>query len=248
MNAAPINTTQPNATKPSATKPNGLQVNLRRTIAAKRRRPFTLDVEFSVACGVTVVFGPSGSGKTTILQCLAGLLRPDQGNISISGELLFDSARKINVPAQQRRAGYLFQELALFPHIAAAENVGFGIRVNGTEKKRIVHDILERFRIAHVAGHRPDELSGGERQRVALARALVIQPRFLLLDEPFSALDDALKQEIIADLKRWLEQARIPVLLVTHDRDEAVALGDRMLLLREGRIVDEQDLAKNSYH
>ncbi len=222
---------------------NVLQVKLRKVFAVNKLRRFTLDVEFAVPAGVTVIFGPSGSGKTTLLQCLAGLLRPEMGLISIGDVPLFNSASKIDLPAQLRRTGYVFQELALFPHMTAAENIAFGIRTNGTERAGRVRDILQRFRIAHVATHRPDEISGGERQRVALARALVTQPRLLLLDEPFSALDDSLKLEIIADLKQWLAQNAIPVLFVTHDRAEASALGERMLLLSEGVITGEEKIA-----
>lgn len=213
---------------------NALEVKLTKTFAPGKLRHFGIEVAFTAAPGVTVIFGPSGSGKTTLLQCVAGLLRPDRGTISIAGETAFDAAKKIDLPPQQRRIGYVFQDLALFPHMTAAENVAFGIRVNGSQRTEMVRDVLGRFSISHVAGHRPAEISGGERQRVALARALVTQPRLLLLDEPFSALDDALKLDIIADLKQWLEQHPIPVLFVTHDRSEAAALGERMLVLNEG--------------
>jgi ABC-type nitrate/sulfonate/bicarbonate transport system ATPase subunit len=119
--------------------------------------------------------------------------------------------------------------------MSAAENVAFGIREDGDRKQNLVRDILERFHIAHLAHHRPDEISGGERQRVALARALVTRPRLLLLDEPFSALDDELKLAIISDLKKWLEENKIPVLLVTHDRDEAALMNGRIMLLKDGK-------------
>jgi molybdate transport system ATP-binding protein len=219
----------------------GLEVSLRRSFTGKKRQAFMLDVEFQAATGVTVIFGPSGAGKSTILQCLAGLLRPDSGMVSIGGETVFDSSRKIDIPAQLRRVGYLFQDLALFPHMTAAENIGFGIRVNGQEKVRRVEEMLERFHISRVAAHRPEEISGGERQRVALARALATEPRLLLLDEPFSALDDSLKRGIIADLKQWRDLTGVPALFVTHDRGEAEALGDRMLLLQEGKIVGAEE-------
>lgn len=215
---------------------NGLQAGLRKSFSGKKLQRFALDVEFSAQAGVTVIFGPSGSGKTTLLECLAGLLRPDAGTIRVGSETWFDGGRKINLPTQKRGVGYVFQELALFPHMTAAENVAFGIRGNGHRKQNLISDMLERFHIAHLAHHRPDEISGGERQRVALARALVTNPRLLLLDEPFSALDDELKMAIIADLKRWLEENEIPVLLVTHDREEARMMGGRMLLMREGGI------------
>ena len=218
-----------------------LQAGLRKTFNGKTLRTFMLDVEFSAPPGVTVIFGPSGSGKTTVLQCLAGLLKPDAGTIRVGGEIFFDCGRKINLTPQERRIGYVFQDLALFPHMTAAENVAFGILNSANEKQSRVRQVLERFHISHLAANRPGEISGGERQRVALARALVISPRLLLLDEPFSALDDELKHSIIDDLKRWLEENQIPVLLVTHDREEARMLGGSMLLMKEGSVVS-QDL------
>ncbi len=213
-----------------------INVCIQKKFAAAKRNHFSVDVQFSTPPGVTVIFGPSGSGKSTVLHCVAGLLAPDSGSISIGAETFYDSARSVNNPVQLRRVGYVFQDLALFPHMSVARNVGFGIREKAAEKPRLVANVLEKFRIAPLANHRPAEISGGERQRVALARALVTQPRLLLLDEPFSALDDELKHDIIADLKRWLRENAIPVLFVTHDREEARALGDRVLLLKSGRI------------
>ena len=222
---------------------NPLDVRLTKAFAPKLRR-FAVGVQFAVPAGVTVIFGPSGAGKTTILQCIAGLLRPDAGVIAIGGERVFDSAHKIDLVPQLRRVGYVFQDLALFPHMTVEENISFGIRKNGTNhSNQLVRDVMERFRIARLANHRPGEISGGERQRVALARALVTEPRLLLLDEPFSALDDDLKLEIIADLKQWLSRLNIPALFVTHDRAEAEALGHRMLHLSEGAIVGESQIA-----
>jgi molybdate transport system ATP-binding protein len=223
-------------------QPVSLQVALKKNFKTKKLQRFVLDVEFSVPSGVTVIFGPSGSGKTTLLECLAGLLEPEAGYIKADGEALFDSERGIDLPSQQRGVGYVFQELALFPHMTAAQNIAFGIRGNA-QKHALVEEMLERFHIGHVASHRQDEISGGERQRVALARALVTRPRLLLLDEPFSALDDELKLAIIGDLKRWLAENRIPVLLVTHDRNEAQMLGERVLLLRDGRVASEHTFA-----
>jgi molybdate transport system ATP-binding protein len=216
---------------------NGLRVKFNKVFGGKGPGRFALNVEFTAPPGVTVVFGPSGSGKTTLLECLAGLISPDAGTISVDEQPLFDSSRKINLSPQARRVGYVFQELALFPHMTASQNIAFGVRAEGNEKDAMVRDILDRFHISRVAAGRPEEISGGERQRVALARALVTGPRLLLLDEPFSALDDELKLAIIGDLKRWLEARAIPVLLVTHDRDEAQMLGGRMLKLKDGKVV-----------
>lgn len=230
-----------------------LEVKLRKVFSSKPGK-FALEAEFTAPAGVNVIFGPSGAGKTTILECIAGLIAPDSGRITLAGhaeadgvadvtsETLFDSVQRIDLAPQQRRIGYVFQHLALFPHLTAAENIAFGIAGNGATRERLVRDVLERFRVTRVAGRRPAEISGGERQRVALARALVTRPRILLLDEPFSALDDALKLEIVADLKEWLRRFRIPVLFVTHDRSEAASFGDRMLLLKEGRIVREEKI------
>lgn len=221
---------------------NVVDVRIRKTFKTAKRRTFGVDVEFSVPAGVTVIFGPSGSGKTTILQCIAGLDAPDSGRISIAGEKFYDSSQKLDQPTHARRVGYVFQDLALFPHMSVARNVGFGVRVNGTEKPKVVHNALEKFKIVTLAQHRPAEISGGEKQRVALARALVCQPRLLLLDEPFSALDDQLKHGIIADLKRWLCENAVPVLFVTHNREEARIFGDRALLLNDGKIAGEGDI------
>jgi molybdate transport system ATP-binding protein len=233
-----------------------LLVKLRKSFSSQPGK-FALEAEFSAPAGVSVIFGPSGAGKTTILECIAGLTAPESGRISLAadtdasgvngeadavGETLFDSEQKIDLTPQQRRIGYVFQHLALFPHMTVAENIAFGIIGNGTRRETLVRDVLERFRVTHAAGRRPGEISGGERQRVALARALVTRPRILLLDEPFSALDDALKEEIIADLKQWLSRFSIPVLFVTHDRSEAAALGDRMLLLNDGKITGGENL------
>jgi molybdate transport system ATP-binding protein len=224
---------------------SALEAQLTKAFAPGRLRRFAIDVEFTAPAGVTVIFGPSGAGKTTVLECVAGLLRPDAGMIAVGGEPWFDSRREIDLTPQERRIGYVFQDLALFPHMSAAENIAFGVHSNGRQKELLVRDVLERFRITHVARQRPGEISGGERQRVALARALVTRPRLLLLDEPFSALDDALKLEIIADLKQWLSGQSVPALFVTHDRSEAEALGERMLLLNEGKIIGEQQMARS---
>jgi molybdate transport system ATP-binding protein len=201
-------------------------------------RDFTLDITCSIAPGITIVFGPSGAGKTTLLDCIAGLTTPDSGKITIGDRVLFDWARGMNVPIQSRRVGYVFQDLALFPHLIVAKNVQYGLAgINGSERRKKSDAILESFRIAHLRDRKPKEISGGERQRVALARALVTDPCVLLLDEPLAALDAATKSKIIDDLRAWNAAHSIPIAYITHNREEVFALGDRVLVLENGRII-----------
>lgn len=199
---------------------------------------FSLDAEFEAAPGTTILFGASGSGKTTILHCIAGLQTPDQGSIRIGNTALFDSATHVNQPPNRRHIGYLLQTLALFPHMSVEQNVRYGLAgIHAAERDRRVRQIMDSFGIAGLAARRSSEISGGERQRVALARALVTRPRALLLDEPLTALDAATKARIVDDLRAWNQEFRIPILYVTHDRDEVFALGDRMIVLANGRVV-----------
>ncbi len=198
---------------------------------------FTLDVAFTIAPGITIIFGPSGAGKTTLLDCVAGLAIPDSGRITVGDRVLFDQASGTNVPVQNRNAGYVFQDLALFPHLTVGKNVEYGLTAPNKERRKKSDAVLESFRIADLRNRKPSEISGGERQRVALARALVTDPRVLLLDEPMAALDAATKSKIIADLRTWNSLHDIPILYVTHNREEVFALGDRVLVLENGRIV-----------
>ncbi len=186
---------------------------------------------------VTVLFGPSGSGKTTVLRALAGLDRPDEGTIRFAGETWFDAAARICVPPQRRGVGLLFQEYALFPHLSVGGNVGYGLRnLGGRERDARVQAVAERLRIAELLGRRPAQLSGGQRQRVALARALAPSPRLLLLDEPLSALDDPARAELRGELRGALDASGVPAIVVTHDRVEALALGDRVVVMVDGAI------------
>jgi molybdate transport system ATP-binding protein len=199
-------------------------------------KDFELDVSVSLPQGITILFGPSGAGKTTLLDCIAGLTRPDAGRIAIAGNALFDSSLGINVPPQRRRVGYVFQDLALFPHLSVEGNVEYGLSsLEAQERRRRSAAILESFRITHLRARRPGQISGGERQRAALARALVIDPGILLLDEPLAALDAATKSKIVEDLRAWNQEHRIPVVYVTHSRDEVFALGERAIVLENGR-------------
>jgi molybdate transport system ATP-binding protein len=199
---------------------------------------FNLNVHFRALAGFTILFGASGAGKTTLLDCIAGLTDPDDGRIAIGGEDLYDAEKKRNVAAWKRRIGYVHQDLALFPHLTAEENVAYGLRaLNAPERKKRSREMLEAFRIEHLHDRRPAQISGGERQRVALARALVTEPRALLLDEPLAALDHQTKSSLIADLREWNQHHRVPILFVTHNGEEVFALGDEVIVLDAGRIV-----------
>ncbi|MBZ5547570.1 MAG: molybdenum ABC transporter ATP-binding protein [Acidobacteriia bacterium] len=199
---------------------------------------FILNTHFRALAGFTILFGASGAGKTTLLDCIAGLNDPDDGRVAVGGEDLYDSEKKRNVAAWKRRIGYVFQELALFPHLTAEENVAYGLpTLTPAERLARTGHILQTFRIEHVRDRRPAQISGGERQRVALARALVTEPRALLLDEPLAALDRPTKSHILADLRQWNQNHRVPILYVTHSSEEVFALGDEVIVLDAGRIV-----------
>jgi molybdate transport system ATP-binding protein len=204
------------------------------------REGFSLDVEFAAPPGVTILFGASGAGKTQTLKAIAGLVRPDAGSIRVDGLTLFDSEDGVNLPVSRRRIGYVFQNLALFPHMTALANVEFALNDLAKKARREkALELLERFGVGHAAGRRPRDISGGEAQRIALARALAGGPRLLLLDEPLSALDEAIKLQIIADLREMNRRLRLPILYVTHSRDEALTLGERALVFERGRVVAE---------
>ncbi len=212
-----------------------LQAQVRKRVAAS---DFVLDVDFRAAAGFTIVFGASGAGKTTLLDCIAGLIEPDSGRIAIGDHVLFDAAEPIQLPVEKRNFGYVFQDLALFPHLTVEENVEYGLsHLPSAERNQRTAAILAAFRVPHLARRRPREISGGERQRVALARALVTDPVVLLLDEPLAALDAATKSRIIDDLRAWNEAHHIPILYVTHSREEVFALGESALVLDHGRIL-----------
>lgn len=206
-----------------------------------RTRSFTLDVAFDVKPGVTVLFGPSGAGKSRTLGCIAGIVRPDRGRISLGSDVWFDDGERLELPIHERRVAYVFQSLALFPHMTAEENVAYGIArgVSKAERSATANDMLARMRVGHLAGRKPRTFSGGEAQRVALARAFAMKPKALLLDEPFSALDAGVKLELLAEVGEWLARERIPAVLVTHHAEEASALGDQVVMLEKGRVVRE---------
>jgi len=189
------------------------------------------------ACSLTVLFGRSGSGKSTTLRCLAGLERPECGTIRCRDEIWFDAARGIFLPPQRRRIGYLFQDYALFPHLRVAQNIGYGLgRIAAPERARRIEEITALLGLAGLEDRYPGQLSGGQQQRVALARALVCRPRLLLLDEPLSALDAPTREHLRRQLRHWLVSLRMSTIMVTHDRLEALALGDHMVVFEAGRV------------
>ncbi len=198
---------------------------------------FSLDVDFTLASPRSVLFGPSGAGKSTLLRLLAGLLEPDQGRVALGPALLTDSARGVFVPPGKRGIGYLTQSAALFPHLSVEDNLAFGLHELGREDRRArVARMLTLFSLEGLARRLPLRLSGGERRRVALARALAPGPAMLLLDEPFTGLDTALREATIAALDRYLEGSATTVLSVSHDVAEVYASGAEVLLLEGGRV------------
>lgn len=197
----------------------------------KRLAHFELAVEFTVAKDeIIVLFGPSGSGKTTILNCIAGLAKANGGFIKLNDWALFEGP-KINIPIQQRNIGYLFQDYALFPHLTAWKNITYGMK-----SEKFAVELMKELRINHLKNQYPHEISGGEKQRVAIARALATEPALLLLDEPFSALDDDTRDRSHEELLRLHQLWQIPIILVTHSHVEAKKLGNRILYLEDGKL------------
>ena len=204
---------------------------------------FEIDVsrrlgEAGIACsvaseaGLTALFGPSGAGKTSVLNMVAGLLRPDSGRIAVSGEALFDSAAAIDVAPERRRAGYIFQQARLFPHLRVRANLLYGHRAGLAEDLRIdLARTVEFLGIGHLLDRWPRTLSGGEAQRVAIGRALLSNPRFLLMDEPLASLDRPRREEIMKVIERLRDDLQLPILYVSHDRNEVERLAGRIVEL-----------------
>lgn len=196
----------------------------------KKLAHFTVDVDLQINKEIAILFGPSGSGKTTILNCVAGLTQPDQGQISNNGIDFFGPSSK-QLPVQNRNVGYLFQDYALFPHMTVWKNISYGMK-----NPQLTEQIIDVLNIKHLLKKYPREISGGEKQRVALTRALATEPSLLLLDEPFSALDFETRQQCHEELLRLHELWGIPILMVTHDLQEARKLGERIFYIKEGKI------------
>ncbi len=215
-----------------------LSVNIK-----KKLSHFTLDVQFEASREIVVLFGPSGSGKTTILNTLAGIVHPDEGSITLNG-LTFFQHHKRPIPIQKRRVGYLFQDYALFPHMSVEKNILYGALKRGfTIESPLVRQLVDVMGIGHLLKKYPSQISGGEKQRVALVRALATEPHLLLLDEPFSALDQKTKSQCHEMLLTLHHMWNIPVILVTHDLEEAKKLGDKILFIEQGKIPSQPDLS-----
>jgi len=206
---------------------------------ARQLGAFRLAAAFEVqARGATVVFGASGAGKSCLLAAIAGLVKPDSGQIEIAGETLFDSARAIDVAAEARRVGFVFQEARLFPHMSVRANLEYGSKRRKEHKAAVrFDDVVALLGIAGLMERRPRTLSGGEKQRVAIGRALLSNPRLLLLDEPLASLDDPRKAEILPFLERLRDEIGIPMLYVTHSMDEVARIADHLVLLDQGKVV-----------
>ena len=215
------------------TGPNMLTVEVE-----KKLGEFSVNALFASESGATVLFGPSGAGKTSLINMIAGLLRPDRGKISLDGETLFDSAARIDVPAAGRRIGYVFQEGRLFPHLSVKHNLDYGRWMSGhaPDPAAFAHAV-ELLNIGPLLDRRPGKLSGGERQRVAVGRALLMRPRLLLLDEPLASLDAARKADILPYLERLRDEAKVPMIYVSHDTAEVKRIASRVVRLDGGRVV-----------
>lgn len=204
----------------------------------KKASSFTLDIELQAGAEIVVLFGSSGSGKTMTLKLIAGLMKPDDGYVRFDGEPVFDNVAQIDLPPQKRFLGYVFQNYALFPHLTVEQNIMFGAKGVASDKQsQLVENMLAAFRLENIRTRFPHQISGGQQQRTAVARALIRNPRALLLDEPFSALDNPLRIKMRECLKNLIKQFHIPILLVTHDILEAYTMADRLLIYENGRII-----------
>lgn len=203
----------------------------------KKLAEFDLDVSFQVDDNILGLMGASGSGKSMTLKCIAGIETPDQGRIVLNNRVLFDSEKKINVPIQKRNVGYMFQSYALFPNMNVYENISVGLRTRKVKDVDIVvQKVMQQFRVFELASRYPKQLSGGQRQRVALARLMAYEPDVLLLDEPFSALDEDLKEDLLQELKSELQISK-PVIFVSHDKEEVNYLCDLNYKIKQGEII-----------
>ncbi len=217
-------------------------VALRKSLRQAGSR-FELDVRFQATAPRVVLFGPSGAGKTQTLRMIAGIVAPEQARVVVAGRVLCDTAQGVQTSPQERRLAYVFQDYALFPHLTVIQNVAFALRRGWRNPaKAIVDESVQRwitaFHLEAIAGHYPHQISGGQRQRTALARALVTNPTALLLDEPFAALDKGLRERLRSELRQLLDPLGLPMLLITHDDDDVRSLGEQVVYIEGGRVVD----------
>ncbi len=223
-----------------------INVALRLSVSDAQRR-FDLDVAFASDAPVVALYGPSGAGKSLTLQAMAGLVTPSAGHVRIGGRTLFDAALRVDVPAEERGVGIVFQHYALFPHLGVRDNIAFGLtswrrRLAPADARR-VDELLESFGLTELARSRPATLSGGQQQRVALARALACNPQVLLLDEPFAALDTMLRDQLRAELAAVRARWGIPAVLITHNVDDVLALAGKVFVIEGGRVLRAIDIA-----
>ena len=202
-----------------------------------RRGGFDLSVAFHAAPGLTALFGPSGAGKTSVLNMIAGILKPDRGRIAVDGQVLFDSQTRVDLKPEHRRVGYIFQDARLFPHMSVEANLLYGYKLTAGARYAAPDHIIDLLGIGALRARRPASLSGGEQQRVAIGRAILASPRLLLMDEPLAALDDARKQEILPYIERLRDEVKIPILYVTHTRAEVDRLAAAVIKIENGRVV-----------
>jgi molybdate transport system ATP-binding protein len=203
-----------------------------------RRGDFALKIAFQAATGLTALFGPSGAGKTSVLNMIAGVLKPARGRIVVGGQVLFDSADHINMKPEYRKVGYIFQDARLFPHLSVRGNLLYGYKLTGEAGRYAAPDhIIDVLGIAALMDRQPVSLSGGEQQRVAIGRAILTSPRLLLMDEPLASLDDARKQEILPYIERLRDELKIPILYVTHTRAEVERLAAAVIVIESGHVI-----------
>lgn len=213
----------------------------------KEFKNFKLDAKFSNEKGILGILGASGSGKSLSLKAIAGIIKPDYGKIILNGRVLFDKEKKINIPTKDRKVGYLFQDYALFPNMTVYENIKTGLREKKGNFEKIINKKLEELHISHIKNSTPDMISGGEKQRAALARILVNEPEILLLDEPYSAIDGYLRWSIELEVRKIIEEYKIPTLFVSHDRDEIYRMCDNIVIMSKGKS-ESKKTTKELFH
>ncbi len=204
-----------------------------------KRDNFDLQITETFGTGITGIFGPSGSGKTSLLNSICGLAKPEKGSISINGRKVFSTEEKINIPVERRKIGYVFQEGRLFPHLTVEKNLRYGMKEN--DHNGLFNRVVNLLKLGHILKSRPAKISGGERQRTAIGRALLSSPELLLLDEPFSALDTNLRQQILPFLLKIHQSVNIPILVVSHDITDLLKLTNRICMLKSGQVIGHND-------